>query len=92
MIEGRQARGRASEQRGRRGEVWAALLLTLKGYRILGKRVRTQLGEINLIARAAALYLATRPGLAKKGVRFDVVAGRAAGAPAATLPQCLAAR
>jgi putative endonuclease len=30
----------------------AALLLTLKFYRILGRRVRTQLGEIDLVAKA----------------------------------------
>ncbi len=79
----------------------------LKGYRILGRRVRTRLGEIDLvaqtpggvvcfievkarrvhddavellrprqqarIARAAALYLAGRPHLARNGQRFDVV-------------------
>lgn len=83
------------------------MLLVAKGYRILGRRVRTHAGEIDLvarspmgvvcfvevkarpgaraaaeslgvrqqarIARAAALYLAGRPGLAVKGVRFDVV-------------------
>jgi putative endonuclease len=41
-----------AERRGRRSETWAALLLTLKGYRILGRRVRTRVGEIDLIARA----------------------------------------
>ncbi len=83
------------------------MLLQLKGYRILGRRVRTHAGEIDLIARApsglvcfievkaradealatdavglrqqariaraAALYLASRPELARKGARFDVV-------------------
>jgi putative endonuclease len=100
-------RRRAAERRGRRGEIWAALLLMLKGYRILGRRVQTRAGEIDLVARApsglicfievkarpetlaaaqsvgprqqarivraAALYLSGRPGLARKGVRFDVV-------------------
>ncbi len=99
---------KAAERRGRRSELWAALLLMAKFYRILGWRVRTHAGEIDLIARApsglvcfievkargetlaaagsvgprqqariaraAALYLASRPGLARKGVRFDVVA------------------
>jgi putative endonuclease len=98
---------RAAEKRGRRGETWAALLLMLKGYRILGRRVRTPAGEIDLIARApggvicfvevkaraqaqdaieslqprqrhriaraASLYLAARPGLAVKGLRFDTI-------------------
>jgi putative endonuclease len=100
-------RRREAEKRGRRSERWAALFLLVKGYRILGRRVRTRLGEIDLvvrapsgivcfvevkarreqaraldalgarqrgrIARAAALYLAQRPGLGAKGVRFDTV-------------------
>jgi len=102
-----EARRLAAEKRGRRSETLAALLLRLKGYRILGQRVRTHAGEIDLIARApsglvcfievkaradgaaaadalgqrqqgriaraAALYLANRPELARKGARFDVV-------------------
>ena len=103
---------RRAEKRGRQGETVAALLLSLKGYRILERRVRTHAGEIDLVARspsgvicfievkareerevaaialgprqqarierAAALYLAQRPGLKPKGVRFDaiIVAGR----------------
>lgn len=101
------ARRRAAERRGRFSEVWAALLLLLKGYRILAWRLRTRAGEVDLvarspsgilcfvevkarrdraqaveslgprqrarIARAAELYLAKRPGLAAKGLRFDTV-------------------
>ncbi len=101
------ARRRSAERRGRRSETLAAILLMLKGYRILGRRVRTPMGEIDLvaqtpggiicfvevkarrahdeaveslrprqqarIARAAALYLAGRPNLARNGQRFDVV-------------------
>ena len=97
----------AAEKRGRRSETLAALLLMAKGYRILARRVKTHLGEIDLvarspqgvvcfvevkargtqseaagsigarqqarIARAAALYLAQRPALAMKGVRYDAV-------------------
>ncbi len=103
----RHERKQAAERRGRRSEMWAALILMVKGYRILGRRVRTRVGEIDLvaraptglvcfvevkarpegraaaesvgpqqqarIARAAQLYLAGRPGLARKGVRFDIV-------------------
>lgn len=43
---------RAAERRGRRGESLAILMLLVKGYRILGRRVRTRLGEIDLIARS----------------------------------------
>src|SRR5919109_1553817 len=42
---------RAAERRGKRGEGWAAWLLRAKGYRILARRVRTPLGEIDIIAR-----------------------------------------
>jgi putative endonuclease len=100
-------RRQEAERRGRAAETIAALLLRLKGYRILGRRVRTHAGEIDLIARtpsglvcfvevkarsaetlaaealgvrqqariarAAELFLAGRPGLARKGARFDVV-------------------
>jgi putative endonuclease len=43
---------RAAERAGRRGELFASLFLLLKGYRILGRRVRTRAGEIDLIARS----------------------------------------
>ena len=100
-------RKKAAERRGRRSETWAALFLMAKGYRILGRRVRTQLGEIDLVAkapsgvicfvevkargtrdlvadplgfrqqarivRAAELFLARKPGLADKGMRFDMI-------------------
>ncbi|HEX3810579.1 MAG TPA: YraN family protein [Rhizomicrobium sp.] len=105
----------AAEKRGRRSETFAALLLQLKFYRILGRRVRTHAGEIDLvarapngvicfievkarkqtalavqslgerqlqrIARAAELYLAARPNLGAKGVRFDVVTVAPGGLP-----------
>ena len=97
-----------AERRGHRGETLAALALRLKGYRILGRRIKTHLGEIDLvalcplgpvcfievkargelgaaaesvgprqqtrIARAASLYLASRPALARRGMRFDIMA------------------
>lgn len=40
-----------AEARGRRAETFAALFLRLKGYQILASRVRTPLGEIDLIAK-----------------------------------------
>ena len=98
----------AAYAHGHRSEAVAALWLRLKGYRILGRRVKTHLGEIDLvaaapfgpvcfievkargdvlaaaesvgagqqtrIARAASLYLASRPGLARRGSRFDIIA------------------
>lgn len=105
---GRTAAERAkAENRGRRAETLAVLWLAAKGYRILGRRVRTPLGELDLVARtlqgtlcfievksrarpaaaedalgdrqrarimrAADHYLAHRPAIRHKGVRFDVV-------------------
>jgi putative endonuclease len=98
---------RAAEARGRASETLAAILLRLKGYRILGRRVRTHAGEIDLvarspfgvlcfvevkaraqdrlalesvgarqrsrIARAASLFVAGKPNLMRKGLRFDIV-------------------
>jgi putative endonuclease len=40
-----------AEQRGRRGEGWAALWLRLQGWRVIARRVKTPRGEIDLIAR-----------------------------------------
>ncbi len=40
-----------AEQRGRRGETIAAWYLRLKGWRIVGKRLKTARGEIDLVAR-----------------------------------------
>jgi putative endonuclease len=98
----------AAEARGRSGETLAAWALRLKGYRILSRRLKTPLGEIDMvaqrlfgpvcfievkarpaegaailsvshtqrtrIARAANLYLAGRPDLARRGARFDIIA------------------
>jgi putative endonuclease len=58
-----------AEKRGRRGETLAALLLRCKGYRILGRRVKTHLGEIDLVAKSPAgvvcfVEVKTRPDAA----------------------------
>jgi len=39
-----------AEKRGIRGEAFAALLLGLKGHRILGRRIGTHAGEIDLVS------------------------------------------
>jgi putative endonuclease len=101
-------RRQQAERRGRSSESLAALWLRLKGHRILGRRIKTRAGEIDLvslapfgpvcfvevkareqaraavesvappqqarIARAASLYFAARPGLARRGARFDIIA------------------
>jgi putative endonuclease len=107
MVDRTTAARLSAEKRGKRSEAWAAWWLRLKGHRILGRRIKTHAGEIDLvtlsplgpvcfvevkaralardaaesvspeqrtrIARAASLYLASRPGLAKRGARFDIV-------------------
>lgn len=100
-------RRQKAEKHGRTSERLAALLLRLKGYRILATRVRTKAGEIDLVARspygvvcfievkarkamhsavesvslmqqaritrAASLFVAARPKLARAAMRFDIV-------------------
>lgn len=46
---------KAAERRGRVGETAACWWLRLKGWRILGRRVRTPLGEVDIVARRGAL-------------------------------------
>jgi len=41
----------AAERRGHRAETLCCWLLRLKGYRILDRRVRTPMGEIDILAR-----------------------------------------
>jgi putative endonuclease len=40
-----------AEQRGRKAETVAAWYLRAKGWRILGTRVKTRVGEVDLVAR-----------------------------------------
>ena len=42
---------RRNDRRGRRAETVAAWYLRVKGYKILARRVRTPVGEIDIIAR-----------------------------------------
>jgi putative endonuclease len=42
---------RRAEDKGRRAETIAAWYLRAKGYRILARRVRTRVGEIDIVAR-----------------------------------------
>ncbi len=47
----RAARGARARRRGRRAETIAALLLRLKGFRILARDLRLRAGEIDIVAR-----------------------------------------
>lgn len=51
----RRSRGRAARAAGRRTEWFAALWLMAKGYRVLGFRLRTAFGEIDLLAQRGAV-------------------------------------
>ena len=53
----RQARGAAARIRGRRVEWLAALLLMAKGYRLLGFRLKTPHGEIDLLAQRGGVLV-----------------------------------
>lgn len=59
----------AAYRLGHRSEWLAALALMLKGYRIVARRYRTKLGEIDLIARrgdlVAIVEVKARPSLAE---------------------------
>jgi hypothetical protein len=57
----------ASELRGCKGERLAALYLTLKFYRVLGTRVRTHAGELDLAARALPVKSASSKS--KRGLK-----------------------
>jgi putative endonuclease len=46
-----------AERRGRTAEAWCALLLRLSGYRILATRLKTPVGELDLVARRGRLLV-----------------------------------
>jgi putative endonuclease len=51
----RSQRGHEARRSGRRGEILCALWLMAKGYRLIGLRLRTPHGEIDLLARKGAV-------------------------------------
>ncbi len=55
MAQERDRQRRAAERRGRHAEFIAALALMLKGWRIVVRRYRTPLGEIDLVIRRGDL-------------------------------------
>lgn len=57
MADAFKSKRRKAYLRGHRGEWLAAAALMVKGYRILARRYRTRLGEIDLIARRGDLVL-----------------------------------
>ncbi len=61
---------RKAERRGHRAEALAALALMLRGYRIVARRYKTPLGEIDLIIRSGDLV-----ALVEVKARRDLQAG-----------------
>lgn len=90
--------GKASEKRGRAAEWKAVALLVCKGYRICGRRVKTRMGEIDLIAKSPSgivcfIEVKARPddvlaaeavGLRQRGRIVRAAAAYLAGRPART--------
>lgn len=94
MTSARSRRGGLARQAGRRGEVLAALLLMVKGYRVLGFRLASPQGEIDLLAmkggvlavvevkRRATREIALEAVLPEQRARLRRAAAIAAGRPA----------
>jgi putative endonuclease len=57
MVKNNTARRIDADRRGRRAETIAAWWLRCKGYSILGRRVRTSVGEIDLVAARAGTLI-----------------------------------
>lgn len=74
--EGQSARRRAAERRGHLAEFLCLWQLRCKGYRILARRYRAPVGEIDLIVRRGGIIAAV-----EVKARADLDAGRAAIAP-----------
>lgn len=66
---------RRAERGGRRAEWLAAVWLQLKGWKILGRRVRTPVGEVDLVARrgrtVAFVEVKARATEAEAGLALD---------------------
>jgi putative endonuclease len=68
----RNRKRRRAERSGRRSEWLAAVLLALKGYRILERRYRCSSGEIDLVARRGDLLVFAE---VKRRATLDSAAG-----------------
>jgi putative endonuclease len=60
-----------AEQRGREAEAEAAMFLAAQGWRILAERVKTKVGEIDLIARKGALVAFVEVKWRARGADLD---------------------
>jgi len=57
MSQVRRERGLAARRSGRRAEIFCAIWLMAKGYRILGFRLKTPQGEIDLLVRKGGVIV-----------------------------------
>ena len=57
MSQVRRERGLAARRSGRRAEIFCAIWLMAKGYRILGFRLKTSQGEIDLLVRKGGVIV-----------------------------------
>lgn len=78
-----------AEKRGRRAETIAAWYLRAKGWRIVGRRVRTPVGEVDIVARrfrtTAFVEVKTRGNLRDLDVAVDRLRLRRVAAAASAL-------
>ncbi len=65
-------RRKAAERRGRMGETLAALWLNLQGWTIIARRVRTPVGEIDLVARRGRTTLFVEVKTRATGAELDI--------------------
>jgi putative endonuclease len=61
----------AAEKRGRQGERLAGWWLRLKGWSIVGRRVRTPAGEVDLVARRGSMVAFIEVKARKTGQALD---------------------
>lgn len=60
-----------AERSGRQGERWASVWLRLKGWKVLGQRVKTPRGEIDLICRRAGMVAFIEVKFRKRAADLD---------------------
>ena len=76
MIRGSENRRKAAERRGRWGEALAALYLQVQGWRIVARRVRTRVGEVDLVARRGRTTLFVEVKTRATGPELDLAIDR----------------
>jgi putative endonuclease len=81
----------AAERRGRQGERIAGWWLRLKGWSIVARRVRTPLGEVDLVARRGAMVAFVEVKARADGAALDEAIDARRLARVAAAAECLAA-